>query len=553
MNRNRNQQRLQQETFDVCIIGAGASGAGAALDAALRGYRVALIDRGDFAGETSSRSTKLIHGGVRYLEQAIKKLDLAQLKQVRHGLAERRTVLRNAPHLAHPLALLTPVFSAFEGLYMSIGLSLYSLFARHDAIPKGSWLNKADALKQIPTLTPKMHSAVLYYDGQLNDARYALALAQSADEAGAAVVNYTALTGFNRDESGKLTTATVRDELTGATTQIKATVFLNCTGPYADAVRQLANPLLDDRIRPSKGVHIVLPRETLSSDTAILIPKTSDGRVVFAIPFGDSVFVGTTDTDYSDLADEPVLETDEVDYLLETLQPYLAKTPSRADVRSGFGGIRPLIVSGRADTKTLLRDHEVEVDAESGLLSLLGGKWTTYRLMAQDAIDQVGEVLKKPVSSKTETHFLVGGELYDFADWQKLKQRYNLPDDVCQHLMKTYGTRADRVAKIAQEQPELANRLTEQKPFVGAEVLYQVREEMAVTVRDVLARRWRVELADWQLTAQLAQPVADLMTTELGWTDAYSRQQVDAYRELLASFAERASAGHVNIAVLSGN
>ena len=281
----------------MCIIGAGASGVGAALDAALRGYSVALIDRGDFAGETSSRSTKLIHGGVRYLEQAIKKLDLAQLRQVRHGLAERRTVLRNAPHLAHPLALLTPVFSAFEGLYMSIGLSLYGLFARHDSIPKGSWLSKADALKRMPTLTQKMHSAVLYYDGQLNDARYALALAHSADEAGAAVANYTALTGFNRDEIGKLASATVRDELTGKTSTIQATVFLNCTGPYADAVRLLANPTLDARIRPSKGVHIVLPRETLNSDTAILIPKTSDGRVVFAIPFGDSVFVGTTDTD----------------------------------------------------------------------------------------------------------------------------------------------------------------------------------------------------------------------------------------------------------------
>ena len=527
----------------MCIIGAGASGAGAALDAALRGYRVVLIDRGDFAGETSSRSTKLIHGGVRYLEQAIKKLDLAQLKQVRHGLAERRTVLRNAPHLAHPLALLTPVFSAFEGLYMSIGLSLYGLFARHDSFPSGAWLNKADALKRMPTLTPKMHSAVLYYDGQLNDARYALALAHAADEVGAVVVNYTALTDFGHDETGKITTATVRDELTGETTQIRATVFLNCTGPYADAVRLLANPALDARIRPSKGVHIVLPRETLNSDTAILIPKTSDGRVVFAIPFGDSVFVGTTDTDYAELEQEPVLETSEVDYLLETLEPYLAKTPSRADVRSGFGGIRPLIVSSRADTKTLLRDHEVEVDAESGLLSLLGGKWTTYRLMAQDAVDRVGEVLKKTVPGQTETHFLVGGELYNFTDWQKLQQRYNLPADVCQHLMQTYGTRADRVAKLTLIQSALANRLTGAQPFIGAEVVYQVREEMAVTLRDVLARRWRVELSDWQLTARLAQPVADLMATELGWTDAHCRQQVGTYRELLASFAEQAEVG----------
>lgn len=551
MNRQQNQQQLRDETFDVCIIGAGASGAGAGLDAALRGYRVALIDRGDFSGETSSRSTKLIHGGVRYLEQAIKKLDLAQLRQVRHGLAERRTVLRNAPHLAHALALVTPVFSAFEGLYMSIGLSLYGLFARNAGFPAGSWLNHAEALARIPTLNPDLHSAILYYDGQLNDARYALALAQSADEAGAAVLNYTALTGFGHDATGRLTTATVRDELTGATTQIRAAVFLNCTGPYADAVRLMANPNLETRIRPSKGVHIVLPRETLDSDTAILIPKTPDGRVVFAIPFGDSVFVGTTDNDYTDLASEPMLETAEVDYLLETLRPYLAKTPTRADVRAGFGGIRPLIVSGRADTKTLLRDHEVEVDDQSGLMSLLGGKWTTYRLMAQDAIDRVGEVLKKPVPSQTETHYLVGGELYNFSDWHQLQQRYKLPADVCQHLMQTYGTRADRVAQLTQTQPDLAGRLTEAQPFIGAEVVYQVRDEMAVTLRDVLARRWRVELSDWQLTAHLAQPVANLMASGLNWTDQHRAEQVTSYRALLTSFGERAQAGRIADAIPS--
>ena len=236
-----------------------------------------------------------------------------------------------------------------------------------------------------------------------------------------------------------------------------------------------------------------------------------------------------------------MLETDEVDYLLDTLQPYLAKPPRRVDVRAGFGGIRPLIVSGRADTKTLLRDHEVEVDAESGLLSLLGGKWTTYRLMAQDAVDRVGEVLKKPMPSQTETHYLVGGELYDFANWSTLQQRYNLPADVAQHLMQTYGTRADQVAQLTQQQPSLATCLTDSKPFIGAEVVYQVREEMAVTLRDVLARRWRVELADWQLTAQLAQPVAELMAAALGWTDVHCEQQIDAYRALLASFAKQAN------------
>lgn len=539
MNREDNQKRLREETFDICIIGAGASGAGAALDAALRGYRVALIDRGDIAGETSSRSTKLIHGGVRYLEQAIKKLDLAQLKQVRHGLAERRTVLRNAPHLAHPLALMTPVFSWFEGMYMSIGLTLYAFFAGNDQFPKGRWLNRAEALEKIPTLTPRMHSAVLYYDGQFNDARYALAMAHSADEAGAAVVNYLAVTAFER-ENGQLKAATVQDQLTGETYSVRARLFLNCTGPYSDSIRLLANPAIDRRIRPSKGVHIVLPRETLQSDCAILIPKTADGRVVFAIPFGDKVFVGTTDNDYTDVNHEPLLEPAEVDYLLDTLRPYLAKTPAKTDVQAGFGGIRPLIVSSRADTKTLLRDHEVEHDPESGLLSLLGGKWTTYRIMAQDAIDRVGEIVNNPTKGATETHYLVGGEGYRFENWSVLAQRYQLPEEVCQHLLRTYGNRAERIAQLAGGEPNLAKKLTASQPFLKAEVVYQVREEMAVTLRDVMARRWRLELSDWKLTAQVTPQVADLMAAELGWSDQHRDEQIDAYQSLLASFWAKA-------------
>ncbi|WP_020597087.1 glycerol-3-phosphate dehydrogenase/oxidase [Spirosoma panaciterrae] len=539
MKRTTNWERLKQETFDICIIGAGASGAGAAFDAALRGYRVALVDRGDFASETSSRSTKLIHGGVRYLEQAIKKLDLAQLKQVRHGLAERRTVIRNAPHLAHPLAILTPVFSWFEGMYMTIGLTLYDLISGHDAFPKGKWLSRGQALEKSPKLTQKMHSAVLYYDGQFNDSRYALALAHSADEAGAAVVNYAAVTDFGR-QAGRITNALVKDQLTGETVRVKASVFLNCTGPYSDAIRLLANPELDQRIRPSKGVHIVLPRETLDSAYAVLIPKTADGRVIFAIPFGDKVFVGTTDNDYDSLLREPLLEPDEVDYLLETVRPYLAKMPERSQIQAGFGGIRPLIVSSRADTKTLLRDHEVEYDDTSGLLSLLGGKWTTYRLMAQDAIDRAGELLNKTVPSRTETAYLVGGESYRFDDWQQLQATFNLPADVCQHLMRTYGNRVAQLGELIKEQPSLAQKLAESHPYLAAEVVYQVREEMAMTLRDVLARRWRVELSDWQLTARLAPRVAQLMADELGWSPSHRTEQIQAYQHLLNTFIQEA-------------
>ncbi len=541
MNRDAAKGQLQTDYFDICIIGAGASGAGAALDAALRGYRVALIDRGDFSGETSSRSTKLIHGGVRYLEQAIKKLDLAQLKQVRHGLAERRTVIRNAPHLAHPLALLTPVFSWFEGLYISFGLALYDFFAHDNTFPKGQWLNRKRALATMPTLTSRMHSAVQYYDGQLNDARYALALAHSAAEVGATVANYVALTDFSHDTTGRIDGATLTDQLTGDSFSLRAKLFLNCTGPYADAVRLLANPALESRIRPSKGVHIVLPRSVLNSSSAMLIPKTPDGRVVFAIPFGDSVFVGTTDDDYQALAEEPVLEPAEIDYLLDTLAPYVAQVPKRSDVRAGFGGIRPLIVSSRADTKTLLRDHEVEHDEKSGLLSLLGGKWTTYRLMAQDAIDRAGAQLGRTVPCTTATHYLVGGEHYQFTDWQKLQQQYTLPDDVCQHLVTTYGTRAEQVAAFTRSDATLSDRLLAGLPYIRAEVIYQVEHEMAVTLRDVLARRWRLELTDWQLTAQAAPQVADLMASGLNWTADQRDNQLANYTSLLTFFREQAN------------
>ena len=249
MNRAKNLERLQNEHFDICIIGGGASGAGCALDAALRGFKVALIEKEDFAAETSSKSTKLIHGGVRYLEQAFKNLDFAQLRQVKHGLEERHTVIRNAPHLAHPLALITPVYSWIEGLYFTIGLKIYGFFAKNDILPKAQWLNKKETFEHIPTLTPKLHSSVMYYDGQLDDARYCLALAHAADEAGAAVVNHASITGFEKDGHGKLSKAIFKDNLTeNSNLKISAKLFINCTGPFADNIRLMANPTQEKRI-----------------------------------------------------------------------------------------------------------------------------------------------------------------------------------------------------------------------------------------------------------------------------------------------------------------
>jgi glycerol-3-phosphate dehydrogenase len=538
MNRDQSLRDLAQEEFDICIIGAGASGAGCALDAALRGYKVALIDRQDFASETSSKSTKLIHGGVRYLEQAFKKLDFAQLRQVRHGLEERHLVLSNAPHLARPLALVTPVKSWIEGLYFSIGLKMYDSFASGDTLPKSRWLGKSKLLEKVPTLNQKnIHSAVLYYDGQLDDARYCLALVQSASEAGAVVANYIEVTGFDKSDQKKITAVRARDQRSGQAISIKTKLVLNCTGPYADHIRLMGNPALTERIRPSKGVHMVLPYETLNSDFAMLIPKTSDGRVVFAIPFEGAMILGTTDTECEGLDSEPVLNAVEKQYLADTLNPYLEKKIDISTMTAGFGGLRPLLsAETNKSTKSLLRDHEVEIDAASGLVSLLGGKWTTYRLMAKDAVDQIDLIFNQRNDCTTHAHKLAGGAAYRYDDYKTLADKYNLPVDVCQHLMKKYGSRAEQVCLLTADKPDLKEKIVPAYSFIKAEVIYTIRNEMVITARDFLARRTRLEITDWRATLAALPQVIHLMGEELGWTTEQKEQEITAYQQIINKF-----------------
>lgn len=560
MHRSDNLKRLQSEHFDICIIGGGASGAGCALDAALRGFRVALIEKNDFASETSSRSTKLIHGGVRYLEQAFKNLDFGQLRQVRHGLEERYTVIKNAPHLARPQALLTPVSNLFQGIYLAIGLRIYDWFSgKNDPLPKSRWLSKKEALKRMPGLNPKkLHSAVLYFDGQHNDARYALALAHTAEEAGAAVANHLEVTGFRKDDSGKLIAVLAKDrfrlrasqlsEVEGrlseverglSEVEIKARLFINCTGPFADSVRRMANPTLEARIRPSKGVHVMLPYETLGSRDAMLIPKTPDGRVVFAIPFEGKVLLGTTDEDYPNPDREPTLEKREVDFLLNTLAPYLSEPLAATQVTSGFGGLRPLIAAqpGKS-TKRLVRDHEVEHDPVSNLLSLLGGKWTTYRLMARDTIDRACELLGRQAACTTQDTLLVGAPGFRENGWQDLE---GLPEDVARHLSLAYGDRAPRVAHLAARSPVYAERLAPGHPFIKAEVAYQVAHEMAHTLRDVLGRRMRLEIVDWNAAKTAAPAVATLLGDFFEWGPERIRMETEEYIRMVDGWMDAAT------------
>lgn len=543
MNRAEQIKRLETEEFDCLIIGGGASGAGCVLDSALRGYKTALIEKTDFASASSSKSTKLIHGGVRYLEQAFKQFDFQQLAQVKHGLEERHYFLQNAPHLTRPLALMTPVFSWLEGLYFTIGLTIYGWFASsRDRLPKSKWLTKAEVLKRIPTLSKKIHSAVMYYDGQLDDARYCLALIQTANEAGATAVNYLELVDLEHDEQGRLVAALAIDNITKQKIRIRAKVFINCTGSFADTIRQKANPTVPKRIHPSKGVHVMLPLNIINSKDALLIPETKDGRLVFAIPFLGKLMLGTTDTEYKDLEAEPLIEKDEIDFLLSSLQPYLESPIDKTIPMTGFGGIRPLIAAtDKKGTKSLLRDHEVEWDKTSNLVSLLGGKWTTYRLMAKDTLDLISEdIFHQDKPCKTAHQFLIGGADYDEKHWTSIQENTDLPTDVCQHINQHYGDQADKLLALVQTMNNGAERILIERPYLIAEIVYAVRFEMACTIRDFLARRLRLEILNWEEAKSAAPIVGQIMGKTLSWTKEKTQISIDDYIHQLEKFQQRA-------------
>jgi glycerol-3-phosphate dehydrogenase len=542
MNRAQHIEQLQQD-YDLLIIGAGASGLGAALDAALRGLKVVVVDAGDFGNQTSSKSTKLIHGGVRYLEQAFRNFDFAQLRQVKHGLRERHFLLQNAPHLAHPLLLVTPVNSWFSGLYFTIGLNIYSWFGVGDSLPPSRWLSKSDTLALLPNLNQKMHSAVQYSDGQFDDARYCVALASSAAEQGATVLNYFQVIGFkvikyyNKNENN-FQTIKLKDSLSGNEHTIRAKTVLNCTGFHADTIRLMANPEATPRMRLSKGVHIVLPAEILSKKAALLIPKTPDGRVVFAIPYQNYTMLGTTDDEVQHADDEPFVLDTEVEYLLETLAPYIQKQPQKSDVKAAFAGYRPLVnVSKDRNSKSLLRDHSVETDSQSGLVSLMGGKWTTYRLMAKDAVDTIENMLFSKVSScKTENQPLEGAAQYDFEQWQTLVKNFPIAADTAQHLMRNFGSKAIDVAMLLRENQSWGTRFIPEQPFIAAELVYAIRHEQCCTPRDFCARRIRLELLDWNATLQIIDTVAAIMKQELNWSEETAQQSSAAYKNVITNF-----------------
>jgi glycerol-3-phosphate dehydrogenase len=547
MNRLKYLSQVEHEEYDVCIIGGGATGVGCALDATLRGLKTILVEKNDFGSATSSKSTKLFHGGVRYLEQAVKKLDLEQFRMVYKGLQERKTLIQNAPYLAHPFPLLTPCSTLIEGLYYAVGLKIYDLLAGKTNLAPSDWLSKADALKRIPELNPKkLASAVLYYDGQFDDARYILSIVKTADAEGAILLNHIDVLGFEKNEVGKLSTLKVKDSIKNENYTIKAKAFINATGPFSDHIRQMATPSVSPRMRVSKGVHILLPRDVISPNTAILIPKTEDGRVIFMIPWQGRLLVGTTD-DECELTDKEItVDKNDVEYLLKYVNRYLNKTLTVDQIKSGFGGLRPLLqADADADTKNLVRDHEVEIDKKSGLISIMGGKWTTYRLMAKDTIDKTVEILishpdfikgGNVSACKTDTHVLSGTTGWSPTYYLDLMKRFKVAEYVAKRLSYRYGTDAEKILILIWKDGSLRVPIIEGSAILRAEMVYCCMYEMGLTLKDLFARRLGIELTDWDRTLEAIPVAANLLQEAFWWSDEEKERQIKEYTNEILAF-----------------
>ena len=523
-------KNIAGQQFDLCIIGGGATGSGCALDAQLRGIRTVLLEAGDFAGATSSAATKIAHGGVRYLEEAIKGADLKEYHVLVRALHERIRMLENAPHLTRQLEFIVPSYHWIDVAYLDIGLKIYDWLAGAGRISPSKYLSSEETLKRMPGLNREgLIGSVAYADGQFDDARYNVTLVQSFTEAGGNALNYARVTDFERT-NGKLSGVVAKDQMTGTVFTVNAKAIVNATGPFSDSVRQLATPSVHKRMRPSKGAHILLPLSVFPTNDALLIPKTEDGRVLFAVPWGRRLLVGTTDEEVSPDA-ELLVTKDDIEYMLRHLNRYLAHPVTPDDIVSGFAGARPLVGSeDQKDTKSLARDDVIEVDPASGLISIMGGKWTTHRAMAEDTIHRVQQSLGVPLTeSLTRNHVLYGGERYTDDYWDKLSRQYSLSEGTARHLAGKFGTASEKVLALAGENASLKQPILEGRVEIRAEVIYSVRYEMASTIEDVLARRLGTQFYSWRDAIDSAPAVGSLMANELGWSDAFAREAVAGY------------------------
>jgi glycerol-3-phosphate dehydrogenase len=484
----------------------------------------------------------MVHGGVRYLEQAVRQLDLAEYEVVNRALRERIRMLSNAPFLTRTIGFITPCFNWFDVAHYEIGLKLYDWIAGAARLSSSHFLSRNEALRRLPSLHPaRLVGAVAYADGQFDDARYNIALVKTFTEAGGETLNYSRVIDFQKNTDGRISAVEVEDQLSNRRFVVRARAFVNATGPHADTIRHMATPSVPPRMRLSKGVHIVLPLEVLGSSEAMLIPKTDDGRVLFAIPWLGRLLVGTTEDEVT-IHDDLYLTSGEVEYLLRHLNRYLSQPATADQVVSGTAGARPLVSSRKSkSTEKLARDHVVELDAESGLISAMGGKWTTYRAMAEDAIDAVEKYLNGSTTACLTRNFQLGGsEGYSPGYWRTLMRQFGLSELTAQHLAAKFGTRARDVMGLAALDQGLAAPLVEGLGPVRAEVVFAARDEMAISIEDVLARRIGLESYGWREAIRAAPSVADLLAREFGWSEAAKRGALDQYIERVGSLMRKA-------------
>jgi len=535
-------EQLARDQFDVLVIGGGITGAGVALDAAARGYRVALVEKADFASGTSSKSTKLAHGGIRYLPQ----FDFAMIHE---GVVERGLMVRHAPFLVRPQPFVIPVYedmhwpsslpirprTAFGlDLLLDIGLWMYDLMAGRLNIGRHKRISAEKTVERAPKLRSRgLKKALLYYDAQTNDAQLTVTLLRTAAQFGAVVTNYTEATSFTR-ANGKLNGAVVRDVLTNQQLTISARHIINATGVFSEQVVALTGDESKATIEPSKGIHLVVARERLRiSDTAVVLPETEDGRILYVIPWQSRAIIGTTDTGSGNL-DDPQAGPEDIAYLIRHINQYLEVNLTNDDILSVYAGYRPLVKSRGARAADLSRTHVV-LQEVNGMVTIVGGKLTTYRRMAQDTVDVLAKRDGMPISQPTKNLLLAGA-----IGWRDAKreieargQQLGLAPDIIEHLEFNFGSHARSILDLIEKDESLRERLVLDLPYVRAEVVYACRAEMAMTLEDMLARRTRIILEDGARGASIAPQVASLMARELGWSSDQAHSQVEQYRALV--------------------
>ncbi|MEG1585472.1 MAG: glycerol-3-phosphate dehydrogenase/oxidase [Bacteroidales bacterium] len=502
---------------DILVIGGGATGLGVAVDAATRGYKVVLLEQHDFAKSTSSRSTKLVHGGVRYLAQG-------DVQMVVEALHERGRMRRNAPHLVKDMRFIIGNYRWWEQPFYTIGLTCYDVLAGRLGLGRSLPLSVKKVRKELPMLKKDgMVGGVVYHDGQFDDARMAVTLAMTCADYGGVCLNYMKVNELIKDNTGKLCGVKGTDQLSGKDFQISSKLIVNATGVFVDDIMKMDVPEQKTKIRPSQGVHLVVDKKFLGGNSALMIPKTKDGRVLFGVPWHGKAVLGTTDTPLNAFTLEPRALEEEVDFILDQAGQYLDLKPTRKDVLSVFAGLRPLAAPTHSDskkTKEISRSHKI-YRSETGLLSITGGKWTTYREMAQEAIDMGAKLVGLPEKPCITKDLKLHGYLKN-------------PDDSSWDYV--YGSDVQYINEIKKEQRHLAKKLHPDYTFTGAHVIWAARQEMASSVEDVLARRVRALFMDARAAIEMTPQVASLLAEELKKDAAWEEKQIKEFTSLAQEY-----------------